>query len=98
MSALADDPQDLLRYCQKCDASVGAADFVLRKCYGDYLAALLNMSADVFFVMPRCIGTSIVIGWLRALFNHFKQRWLMVGSSLWRDASKLMNHVSMDYV
>ncbi|MBV7551441.1 FAD/NAD(P)-binding protein [Pseudomonas sp. PDM28] len=42
MSALADDPQDFLRYCQKCDASIGAADFVSRKCYGDYLAALLN--------------------------------------------------------
>jgi uncharacterized NAD(P)/FAD-binding protein YdhS len=42
MSALADDPQDFLRYCQKYDASIGAADFVSRKCYGDYLSALLN--------------------------------------------------------
>lgn len=46
MSALADDPQDFLHYCHNYDVSIGAADFVSRKRYGDYLAALLNSAQE----------------------------------------------------
>ena len=73
MSALADDPQDFLRYCQKYDASIGAADFVSRKCYGDYLAALLSdargqclqgstltcLAAEALALRPRQKGVEV---------------------------------------
>jgi len=41
MSALADDPEDFLRFCRWSDPDVGPASFVLRRIYGTYLEALL---------------------------------------------------------
>ena len=41
LRALADDPDDFLRYCRWSDASIGASSFVSRQLYGTYLEALL---------------------------------------------------------
>lgn len=42
MSALANDPDDFLRFCRWSDPAVGAASFVSRRLYGTYLEALLT--------------------------------------------------------
>ncbi len=41
MSALADDPEDFLRFCRWSEPDVGPASFVSRRLYGTYLEALL---------------------------------------------------------
>ncbi len=42
MSALADDPDDFLRYCRWANPQVQPSSFVSRKLYGSYLEALLD--------------------------------------------------------
>ena len=42
MSALADDPEDFLRYCRWSDPQVQPQSFVSRRLYGAYLEALLS--------------------------------------------------------
>jgi len=42
MSALADDPDDFLRYCRWANPQVSPASFVSRRLYGSYLEALLD--------------------------------------------------------
>ena len=42
MSALADDPDDFLRYCRWADPATTPASFVPRRLYGSYLEALLD--------------------------------------------------------
>lgn len=42
MSALADEPDSFLRYCQSCLPDTTSSSFVSRKLYGNYLAALLD--------------------------------------------------------
>ncbi|MBB3120358.1 FAD/NAD(P)-binding protein [Pseudoduganella violacea] len=46
MSALDDDPGHFLRYAQARDSRIGAASFVPRKLYGDYLEWLLRQSEE----------------------------------------------------
>lgn len=46
MSALSDEPEDFVRYCQRFDRSTKASDFVSRKRYGDYLVALLGQAQE----------------------------------------------------
>lgn len=41
MSALADDPEDFVRFCRWSDPSIEPASFVSRRLYGTYLEALL---------------------------------------------------------
>lgn len=45
MSALADEPDDFLRFCQRQTAETTAGTFVSRCRYGEYLAELLQRSA-----------------------------------------------------
>jgi uncharacterized NAD(P)/FAD-binding protein YdhS len=42
MSALADDPEDFLRFCQRLDSRATSGSFVAREIYGDYLDSLLR--------------------------------------------------------
>ncbi|POA21765.1 hypothetical protein C1886_04100 [Pseudomonas sp. FW300-N1A1] len=42
MSALVDDPDSFLRYCQSCLPGTTSSSFVSRKQYGNYLAELLD--------------------------------------------------------
>jgi uncharacterized NAD(P)/FAD-binding protein YdhS len=42
MSALADDPDDFLRYCRWANPAVQPSSFVSRRLYGSYLEALLD--------------------------------------------------------
>ena len=42
MSALADEPEDLLRWCEGRGLDVGRDDFLPRRLYGDYLRDLLT--------------------------------------------------------
>jgi uncharacterized NAD(P)/FAD-binding protein YdhS len=41
MSALADDPEHFLRYCQTIDATMTSSSFVPRRLYGQYIEQLL---------------------------------------------------------
>lgn len=50
MSAMADDPDDFLRYCRWADPSVTPASFVRRAQYGAYLEALVEAAE---FGAPR---------------------------------------------
>jgi uncharacterized NAD(P)/FAD-binding protein YdhS len=42
MSALADDPDHFLRFCQRVDSRITPSLFVSRRLYGDYLEHLLD--------------------------------------------------------
>ncbi|UTY56564.1 FAD/NAD(P)-binding protein [Massilia sp. erpn] len=53
MSALDDDPGHFLRYAQARDSRIGAATFVPRKLYGDYLEWLLRLSEAAAPPMAR---------------------------------------------
>ncbi len=46
MSALPDDPDHFLRFCQRSDAATTPSSFVARRQYGDYLAWLLEETED----------------------------------------------------
>ena len=46
MSALVDDPDSFLRYCQSCSPGTSSSSFVSRKQYGDYLASLLENAEE----------------------------------------------------
>jgi uncharacterized NAD(P)/FAD-binding protein YdhS len=65
MSALADDPDDFLRYCRWADPAVGASSFVARRRFGAYLEALLGaaeMAAPDGVVFTRRTGAVQHIG------------------------------------
>lgn len=42
MTALVDEPESFLKFCQKKDPSVLGSSFVPRKLYGDYLSSMLD--------------------------------------------------------
>ena len=59
MSALADDPDDFLRYCRWADPAVTPASFVRRQQYGGYLQALLDAAehgAPAHTLLERWVG------------------------------------------
>jgi len=45
MSALPDEPEHFLRYCQQLDPATRAGDFICRSTYGTYLGDLLDQAA-----------------------------------------------------
>lgn len=59
MSALADDPENFVRYCRWSDPSVSPSDFVPRRFYGAYLEALLGtaeFSGKTSVTLERVVG------------------------------------------
>lgn len=58
MSALADDPDNFVRYCRWSDPLVAPSDFVPRRFYGAYLEALLGAAefSDTSVRLDRVVG------------------------------------------
>jgi uncharacterized NAD(P)/FAD-binding protein YdhS len=59
MSALDDDPDHFVRFCQRIDPHITPASFVQRRLYGDYLEYLLNeseRSANRNVSLTRIVG------------------------------------------
>lgn len=59
MSALADDPDNFVRYCRWSDPLVAPGDFVPRRFYGAYLEALLGaaeFSGETSVSLDRVVG------------------------------------------
>src|SRR3954463_16587463 len=46
MSALADDPNHFVQFCQNIDPAFNSATFVSRRIYGDYLEVTLQQEAE----------------------------------------------------
>lgn len=64
MSALADRPDDFLRYCRGSDPQVQPASFVPRRLYGAYLEALLSAAearGDASAGLRRVVGRVVAI-------------------------------------
>lgn len=64
MSALADDPDHFLRFCQRVDSRITPSLFVSRRLYGDYLEHLLDeadQAADQRVKLTRIVGEVVGI-------------------------------------
>jgi uncharacterized NAD(P)/FAD-binding protein YdhS len=59
MSAIYDDPQHFLRYCQQIDPSFNEGSFVSRRIYGDYLEDLLTHSIKLSQVKLQIIQETV---------------------------------------
>jgi len=46
MSALADDPNHFVQFCQNIDPAFNSATFILRRLYGDYLEFTLRQETE----------------------------------------------------
>lgn len=84
MSALVDEPDSFLQYCQSSQPDTTSSSFVSRKLYGDYLASLLDstelkakgtvaikrITAEVKSLSPHENGACIELGSGEKIFSN----------------------------